>query len=182
MENDMVKVVKRQKVSDDCFVCGSKNPHGFKAAFYELESGEVISLVKSDFFYQSYPGRMHGGISATVLDEVMGRAMLVCDPNVWGVTVDMQLRYRKPVPLGETLRVIGRVKNFRHLSTIEGEILGEDGTVLVSAESRYMRMTIGSITGNEHDSGLLYDLIPENDLTAVTTSGVLRAEYAHRSV
>ncbi len=180
MGNEMVKVTRRQKVSADCFVCGINNPHGFKAQFYELENDSVIALVKSDFFYQSYPGRMHGGLSATALDEVMGRAMLMRDENVWGVTTDMQLRYRKPVPLGETLRVIGRITKYRHLCDVEGEILSEDGTVVVSATARYMRLTLGAISDDAHSDEVLFDYPPEHELTAVSVEGKLHTEYANK--
>ncbi len=176
----LVKAVKRQKVSADCFVCGVNNPHGFKAQFYELENDSIVALVKSDFFYQSYPGRMHGGIAATALDEVMGRAMLMRDENVWGVTTDMQIRYRKPVPIGETLRVIGRITKYRHLCDVEGEILSEDGTVVVSATARYMRLTLGAISGEAHADDVLFDYPPEKELTAVTVEGPLITEYAEK--
>lgn len=174
---NMIKTVKRQKVSSDCFVCGINNPHGFKAQFYELENDTVIALVKSDFFYQSYPGRLHGGIAATALDEVMGRAMLMRNENSWGVTVDMQLRYRKPVPLGETLRVIGRITKFRHICDVEGEILSEDGTVVVTATARYMRLALGNIAENAHADEVLFDAPPEQELCAVTVEGEFKAEY-----
>ena len=177
MNNEMIKVTRRQKVSGDCFVCGINNPHGFKAQFYELENDSLITLVKSDFFYQSYPGRMHGGLSATLLDEVMGRTMLMRDENVWGVTTDMQVRYLKPVPLGETLRVIGRITKYRHLCDVEGEILAEDGTVVVSATARYMRLTLGAIAGDAHAQEVLFDHPPTSELTAVTVSGKLCTEY-----
>ncbi len=175
---NMIKTVKRQKVSGDCFVCGVKNPHGFKAQFYELENDSVIALISSDFFYQSYPGRMHGGIAATALDEVMGRAMLMRDDSVWGVTTDMQLRYLKPIPLGETLRVIGKINRYRHLCDVEGEILSEDGTVVVTATARYLRLTLANISGDDaHADEVLFDYPPEKELAAVTVEGRLEAEY-----
>ncbi len=177
MDNKMVKAVKRQKVSKDCFVCGTDNPYGFKAQFYELENDAVISLIKSDFFYQSYPGRMHGGIAATALDEVMGRAMLMRDENAWGVTVDMQLRYLKPIPLSQTLRVIGRISTFRHICNVEGEILSEDGTAVVKATARYMRMTLSSISDGVHSQDILFDCPPEKELAAVTVEGELCVKY-----
>lgn len=176
--SELIKVTNRQESSDDCFVCGMKNPLGFKAQFYELENKELICLVNPRFEYQSYPNRLHGGIAATLLDEVMGRAILINDANTWGVTVDMSMRYHKPTPLDETLRVVARIDKDRHIFTASGEILDENGTVLVSATGRYMKLPVDKITGVENSTSILYDVKPDREIKAVTSSGPLEIEYA----
>ena len=103
------KVLKKQNSSKSCLVCGVKNDLGLKARFYQLENGELASVFNSKEFHQSYPGRVHGGISAAILDETIGRAISVSDETVWGVTGSLELRYKKPVPIDCDIITVARV-------------------------------------------------------------------------
>lgn len=178
MEKRMVKITKRQESSDDCFVCGIKNPIGFSSQFYETEEGELVCLAESKFDYQSYPGRLHGGIAATLLDETMGRAILINSPGAWGVTVDMELKYKKPVPLECKLRVIGRVDEDRRIFTASGEVLLEDGTVAVTAKARYMKMSIDKIAeGTPTDGDILFMVDVDKEVDSISIEGPLEVIY-----
>ena len=141
-------VMKKQENSKRCFVCGLKNDFGLKAEFFEVASGEIRAVFTPCDFHQSYPGRMHGGIAAAVLDEAIGRAVNAGkDEAVWGVTVDLNLKYRKPVPLGERLVVTGRiVKNGGRVFEGSGEIVLPDGSVAVEATGRYMKLALDKIS------------------------------------
>lgn len=140
-------VTGKQENASMCFVCGLQNPAGLKAAFFELENGELMGLFNSGEQHQSYPGRLHGGLAATILDETMGRVINVSEKGVWGVTVDLQIRYRKPVPLSEELRVVGRIirKSGRSYEA-EGQIVLADGTAAVEGSGRYMILPADKIT------------------------------------
>jgi len=141
------RIVGKQENSAHCLVCGLKNESGLKAAFYELENGDVAAVFTPRTEHQSYPGRLHGGIAAGILDEVIGRAMLIRSRNAWGVTVELSLRYKKPVPLDEELTAVGRItKDSRRLFEGCGEILLRNGEVAVSAVGKYMKMPIEKIT------------------------------------
>ncbi|MBP1743934.1 MAG: uncharacterized protein H6Q58_912 [Firmicutes bacterium] len=144
------KVVKKQRNSTKCIVCGLNNELGLKAAFYELENGELVAIFKPVEEHQSYPGRMHGGISSAILDEVIGRAILVKDESMWGVTAEISLKYRKPVPLNEELRVVGRItKDSKRIFEGTGEIILKNGDVAVSAAGKYIKMPLDKITDSE---------------------------------
>ncbi len=141
-----VAVLRKQENSRHCLVCGLKNDLGLHAAFYELENGELLGIFKGKEGHQSYPGRLHGGISSAILDETIGRAIMITDPDTFGVTIELTLKYRKPVPLGEEVRVIGRITNqSRRGFEGTGEILLEDGSVAVSASGRFLRMPLDQI-------------------------------------
>lgn len=141
------RIIGKQGNSTNCLVCGLRNELGLKAAFYELENGDVVSLFTTREEHQSYPGRLHGGIAAGILDEVIGRAMIIKDKNAWGVTVELSLRYKKPIPLNEEIKAVGRViKDSRRLFEGYGEILLKNGEVAVSAVGKYMKMPIDKIT------------------------------------
>jgi len=130
-----------------CFVCGLKNSAGLQASFYETEDGALVATLTPRTAHQSYPGRMHGGIASTILDETIGRAVMMGrDKEVWGVTLELKVEYKKPIPIGSELRVVARIteENSRFFSG-RGEILLADGGVAVTASGRYMKVPIEKI-------------------------------------
>lgn len=140
------KVIKKQQNSKKCLVCGLKNELGLKASFYETDSDEVIAIFKPLEEHQSYPGRLHGGIAGAILDETIGRAIMCKDDTIWGVTVELSLKYKKPIPLDEELRVVGRItKDSKRLFEGTGEILLQNGDIAATAWGKYMKMPIDKI-------------------------------------
>ena len=143
-------VVKKHNAGRNCFVCGVNNPFGLHTDFYELEDGSLAAKVTPSAHHQSYPGRLHGGISAALLDETIGRAISVMEPDTWAVTVEITTRYKKPVPYGVELTVTGRITEYsRRLFTGEGEIILPDGTIAVTAVAKYMKLQLKDIADFE---------------------------------
>jgi uncharacterized protein (TIGR00369 family) len=139
-------IVGKQEDSAGCMICGRENGLGAKASFFELDNGEVVAIFKPQEHHQSYPGRLHGGMAAAILDETIGRAMMAKEKGTWSVTAELTVRYREPVPLNEELRAVGRVtKDSRRLFEGTAELLLKDGTVAVTAFGKYMKMAIGKI-------------------------------------
>lgn len=140
------KVTRKQQNSKKCIVCGLENDLGLKASFYELENGELVAIFTPLEEHQSYPGRLHGGIAGTILDETIGRAMMIQEEGIWGVTVELNIKYKKPLPLMEELKVIGRItKDSSRLFEGTGEIVLKNGDVAVSAWGKYLKMPIHKI-------------------------------------
>lgn len=139
--------MRKQPNSKMCFVCGMKNMAGLKAFFYELEDGSVMARFTPQEVHQSYPGRLHGGVAAAILDETIGRALMVkYGETVWGVTAELRLRFHKAVPLGQELRVVGRItRDTRRIFEGEGELLLPDGTVAVSCHGKYIKLPLEQI-------------------------------------
>ncbi len=134
-----------------CLVCGLQNRFGLKTAFYELENEELLGFFTPQDEHQGYPERLHGGISAAILDESIGRAIMMrnSDEDVWGVTMKFSIVYKKPIPLNEELRVVSRItKDTRLIFEGNGEILLEDGTVAVEGQGKYLKMTLDKISKN----------------------------------
>lgn len=131
-----------------CFVCGLKNPFGLQADIYELENKDLVCIFTAGEEHQSYPGRLHGGITTAVLDEIIGRAILMNhDEEVWGVTLEFTTRFKKPIPLGVQLRVIGRITMETHRGFEgTGEILLPDGTVAATGSGVYLRTPLTRIS------------------------------------
>jgi acyl-coenzyme A thioesterase PaaI-like protein len=142
------KIVKKQHISKMCFVCGARNDFGLHANFYETDSNELVALIKPSDQHQGFPGRMHGGIAATILDEAIERSVKVGkDEQVWSVTLELKTKFRKPVPLDQELKIVARVT--REMSRFfegTGEIVLPNGDVAVTAEGRYMKMDINKIS------------------------------------
>ncbi len=144
------KILKKQHISKMCFVCGEKNDFGLHAKFYETNAKELVALISPSEQHQGYPGRMHGGIAATILDETIARS--ICNgknEQIWGVTMELKTKFRKPIPLGQELKIVGRVTR-EGTRTFEGtaEIILPNGDIAVSAEGKYIKATIDRITND----------------------------------
>ena len=145
------KVLRKQSNSNKCIVCGLNNEIGLEAEFFELDNGEVVAICTPKEEHQSYPGRVHGGISTALLDETIGRAIEIYNPDAWGVTVELSTRFKKPVPLGEEIKIIGRItRNTSRIFEGTGEIILKNGDVAVTAQGKYMKMSIDKIVSNEN--------------------------------
>ena len=90
-----ISVKNKQNNSKFCCVCGLDNDYGLKAKFFELENDQLVATFSPCKFHQGYPGRLHGGIASAILDEAMGRAILISDDKVWGVTVELGVKFKK---------------------------------------------------------------------------------------
>jgi len=152
-----------QYISRMCLVCGAENPLGLHARFYELAARErrgagavggtgttsgpeLLGVFTPLEEHQSYPGRLHGGISSAILDETIGRAILLVHPDEWGVTAEFSVRYRRPVPLVGEIRCLARItRDTSRLFEGTGEIVLADGTPAVTASGKYLKMPLEAI-------------------------------------
>ena len=73
-----------------------------------MENNTVVSIFEYRDIHQSYPSRTHGGLISAMLDEIAGRAIWIYEP-VWGVTTNLQVKFRKPVPYGVKLKAVGEI-------------------------------------------------------------------------
>jgi acyl-coenzyme A thioesterase PaaI-like protein len=141
------RIVRKQYNSKLCFICGLKNNSGLQASFYETESAELVACFIPTLEHQSYPGRLHGGIAAAILDETMGRAILVGnEKEIWGLTIELNVIYKKPIPLGVELKVVARIsEESSRFFQGTGEILLPDGVVAVVARGKYLKAPLEKI-------------------------------------
>jgi len=127
----------RQPNSRGCFVCGLANPAGLKMVFHEDRStGQVQATITIPDRFRSYPGVVHGGIVATILDEVSGRAIMLAtgDTNAFFVTAKIEVRYRRATPVNTPLLAVGWVDRMGQSRVwVKGELRLED---VVLAECR----------------------------------------------
>lgn len=124
-----------QPNSRHCFVCGLENPVGLKLRIYQTEPGVIETTFTAPGHFQGYPGVLHGGIVASILDEISGRAQMG-DPSKprFMFTGKLEVRYRKNVPVGKPLKIVGKAGKAKG-KTAEGwaGIYDECGTLLAEA-------------------------------------------------
>ncbi len=119
-----------------CFACGPSNPYGLKLKIEVKPEGESYVEFTPKREYEGYPGIMHGGITSTILDEIMVYACKSYGEDV--VTAKIEVRFLKPVPIGKKLTARGKVVEKKGRAFITaGEITGEDGTLLAKAKGTF---------------------------------------------
>jgi acyl-coenzyme A thioesterase PaaI-like protein len=127
---------RKQPNSRNCFACGLENPHGLGLTFHEISGGEVVSEVTIPGHFEGYPGIVHGGIIASMLDEIVSRAAMYGDHEHFYLTAKLEVRYRSPVPTQTPLRLRGEVRKDRGgMKVSHGELLLPDGTVAAEADA-----------------------------------------------
>ena len=162
------RVVAKQPNSKMCLVCGLQNGPGLQATFYELDCEQLVGIFTPRDHQQGYPGRLHGGIAASMLDETIGRAIRITHGDaLWGVTIELNTKFRKPIPLEEPITTVARVtwETKRHFEG-DGAILLPSGRVAVEGHGRYLKMPIESIA--DFDYSEQEWMVTPNDTDPVT--------------
>ena len=123
-----------------CFVCGQCNPYGLHLVF-RVEGDSVVADFQPREEHQGFPGIIHGGIVAAVLDESLGRTSLLGQNPEWTMTGRLEVRYRRYVPYGPVLRVRARLTTERRrMLQARGVLtLSEDeNVVLAEAQGTFL--------------------------------------------
>ncbi len=105
----------KQPNSSMCFICGRQNPVGLRLSIYQTDSDTVESSYTAPAHFQGYPGVLHGGIVSAIIDEISGRAHMGLDPDSprFMFTAKLEIKYRRNVPIGKPLRIVGRAGRTR---------------------------------------------------------------------
>lgn len=154
-----MKVVKKQGNSKMCIICGMDNPYGVHAQFYEMEDQSVCSLFEFKKEHQSYPGRVHGGLISAMLDELACRAFWIVYPKKLAVTIDLQTKYRKPVPYEQPLKGIGKIVKWNNRFFIaECQLRDQNNQLLAEGEIKYLIIPDEQITDSSYEEEMIYQL------------------------
>ena len=129
------------RLTDDglCFGCGPRNPVGLKLTF-TWEGDICVTRWTPLPEHQGWADRVHGGLLALVLDEVLSRAALERHGLHW-VTASLTTRLKRPAPVGCPLRAQAQIVAVRpRLIVCEGDIQTEsDGAVIATGQAKLMR-------------------------------------------
>ena len=132
----------KQPNSRMCFICGVENPVGLHLHIYATAPGVVETTYIAPEHFQGYPGVLHGGIVGAILDELSGRALMGPDPAAprFMFTARLEIKYRRNVPIGVPLRIVGKAGRSRSRSaeawagiydTRNGELLAEANSLMM---------------------------------------------------
>ncbi|KUJ13660.1 thioesterase superfamily protein, partial [Mollisia scopiformis] len=112
---------------------------------------EVRSLMTLGLGMNGGPAMLHGGVIATLMDDVIGTLLTVNknhstgDPlSVNTVTAYMNVKYLRPIATPQTVLVIAKSRGTldakRKKFLMDAEIRDGEGTVLAKADSLWIRM------------------------------------------
>jgi acyl-coenzyme A thioesterase PaaI-like protein len=124
------------RFADDgyCFVCGPENPAGLKLAF-TFDGKKLSTVYTPRKEHQGYKDIVHGGIVATVLDEVMVK--LAIELGMPAVTAQMDIRLKKAARVGERITVtaeLSEVKKKLLFAVARAEL--DDNTLVAEAKGK----------------------------------------------
>ncbi len=137
------------ELADDghCFVCGPKNPIGLKLDF-SFDGKTITTEFVPKKEHQGYMNIVHGGIIATLLDEVMVK--LAIELGMPAVTAQMDTRLKKALHIGEKITVSAEILEARKkLLIASAKAVTVDGTVIAEAKGKLVKIgtDIKSVSG-----------------------------------
>jgi uncharacterized protein (TIGR00369 family) len=126
-----------------CFVCGQHNAAGLRLSFREDASGGgVVAEVVFPAHLQGWQGVVHGGLLATVLDEIMVQAATA--KGIHCVTAEITVKYREPAATGEPYTIVGKVLEARgKLVMAESSLRDASGKVRAQASGKLFKLDGG---------------------------------------
>ncbi|HTX77546.1 MAG TPA: PaaI family thioesterase [Terracidiphilus sp.] len=122
-----------------CFGCGEANATGLQLRFFLAEDGTVVCPATIPDRFEGHPGYLHGGIIATLLDEIMSKVMR--SRGVLSMTRHMEVDYLRPVPSNAPLRLEGRMTHHEGRKRwAEAKILNGEGKVLATGKGLFVEV------------------------------------------
>ncbi|MDH7578157.1 MAG: PaaI family thioesterase [Bacillota bacterium] len=127
--------LKELPLYQKCFVCGDANPAGLRVRFY-ADGEEVRAGFVPDERWEGYPGMVHGGVLAALLDEVMYKAVFA--QGEFTVTAKIEVRFRSPARVGVPLEARGRAGDRKgRLIKAQGEIRDGENRLIATAAGTF---------------------------------------------
>ncbi len=123
---------------DVCFVCGKENVRGLKLDFsLDKEKKTMETVFIPEEWQQGYADIIHGGIIATLLDEVMGK--LAFELGINAVTAELSVRFKKPVGRKDEILIKGRIiDETSRIVYAKAEARFEDGSLAAEANGKFI--------------------------------------------
>ena len=142
-----------------CFACGTLNTSGMGLVLH-VEPGRCWTELAVERRFEGWDGIAHGGIIATILDEVMAWA-LVGEDN-WGLTARMNLEFKRPIQVGLPIRAEGWItRSRRRIVDTAGRILDPaTGVELATATGVY----VAADEARKRQLRERYHLVPRTDI------------------
>jgi acyl-coenzyme A thioesterase PaaI-like protein len=122
--------------SNKCFGCGEGNPSGLQLKF-KYDGNKAVAEFTPQEKHQGWPGVVHGGLIATMLDEAAGWA--AWEKGIDMVTAKMEVLFRNPARIGVPLIITGaitrentkRFEAYASINTRDGNLIAECDSVYI---------------------------------------------------
>ncbi|MBI9088412.1 MAG: PaaI family thioesterase [Desulfobacterium sp.] len=141
----------------ECFACGAENPYGLQMTFES--NGEALrSGLTVPPRFRGWSNLVHGGILATILDEIMGWTAIHLTKR-FILTKGMHVAFIKPVRIGTPLSITGYIKEriSERKARVGAEIRNGEGDLCASSEGEFVLFTMEEFA--------TMDIIPQSELT-----------------
>jgi acyl-coenzyme A thioesterase PaaI-like protein len=117
--------------TEHCYGCGKSNPVGLKLEVHKDGQACVARFLPTDM-HQGWEGMVHGGVLATLMDEIMGWALW--QNQIRAVTGRLSIRYYQPAAIGQEILLRGFVHSRRGKSVeTRAEARSADQSLLAEA-------------------------------------------------
>lgn len=121
----------------NCFGCSSQNPYGLHMEFF-TDKEKVYSFLEVPAHLCGWENIIHGGITSTLLDEIMGWSVIALLKK-FPMTKTIQIDFKKPVYIGEKLSIIGEIEEIisDREARVKGKIYNEKKELCASSEGLF---------------------------------------------
>ena len=125
--------------SEKCFVCGKNNADGLHLDIHrDNEKKAAWAEIAVPDKFCGWEGIIHGGIISTLLDEIMAYSAFTHDEK--GVTGEISVRFRKPMPSNKTVKVEGAVESEKGRILYTAGKITLDGILIAEANAKMVRL------------------------------------------
>lgn len=156
-EREPKKVLRKQLSVAYSIIGGTDNPAALDCRFYELEGDEVATTFTATRMHEGHGHMMHGGIIASLLDEVMGRSInnSAADKEKPFVTGTMTTTFRLPIAVGKQMYAYGHVEQIEGRKCFtRGVIVDAENVIYAEATGIYLVVEQAGDDGGEDYHGL----------------------------
>jgi len=129
----------RPSISKFCFACGERNPIGLRLRI-EGDTQRVSTHFRPRREHEGWEGVTHGGIIATLLDEVL--AWICVKNGLNAVTARIDVKFRRPAKVGEEISAHAELTQVRG-NHVKGraEVRSRDGGLIAEADALLLRVS-----------------------------------------
>ena len=120
-----------------CFCCGKDNDRGLKLEFSYPKEGIAETSLRIPKYFTGWENLTHGGLISMLLDETMAHACI--SSKIIGVTAELTVRFKNPLPVGTEVFVKGRITDGKgRIGLTSGEITDAAGTIYATGKARFI--------------------------------------------
>jgi uncharacterized protein (TIGR00369 family) len=134
-DSESLKAI-RNRIHPRCVICSPANPMGLAQNFVLQPDGSVESTFVGSQMYEGYPGLLHGGVIAALLDGAMTNCLFA--QGVQALTGELTIRYREPVSAGDLMTVCAHLTESRGALHLLRAELRQDGRAKATALGKFV--------------------------------------------